>query len=198
MNATIFLEGGSSGKAERTEVRRAFQTLFKRCGFSGRLPSVVPCGPRDNAFDDFTHALRAGRPGFIALMVDSEDPMEDPEKPWEHLKRRDNWNRPDDAIDDQALLMTTCMETWFVADIESLHAFYGNCLNENLLPDMTNPESRGRATLFNSLKRATRDCSNAYRKGKVSFELVENLNPVRLKDPLPSFARIRRILEEKL
>ncbi len=47
------------------------------------------------AFDDFRTACANAKPGdYVALLVDSEDPVADIEKPWEHLKARDSWTKP--------------------------------------------------------------------------------------------------------
>jgi len=52
------------------------------------------------------------------MLVVSEDPIADEEEPWQHLRQSpdDNWDPPTGATDNQVLLMTTCMETWIVAD----------------------------------------------------------------------------------
>ncbi len=50
------------------------------------------------------------------MLVDSEYPVANIEKTWEHLKQRDNWDRPAGADDEHVLLMTTCMETWIATD----------------------------------------------------------------------------------
>ncbi len=39
---------------------------------------------------------------------------------------------------------------------------------------------------------------SAYAKGKRSFEILEKLDPAVLKQHLPSFVRVDRILKEKL
>jgi hypothetical protein len=48
------------------------------------------------------------------------------------------------------------------------------------------------------LQDATSTCSNAYRKGKRSYEILGKLKPVVLAALLPSFARTMAILEQKL
>ncbi|RZN33975.1 MAG: hypothetical protein EF813_10425 [Methanosarcinales archaeon] len=44
---------------------------------------------------------------------------------------------------------------------------------------------------------ATRDCSNAYKKGKRSFAVLEKLSPNELESHLVSFVRVKRILENR-
>lgn len=131
------------------------------------------------------------------MLVDSEDPLTDVEKTWEHLKNRDNWDKPEGAVDEQALLMTTCMETWIVADRAALKEHYGHKLQETALPSLNDLEKRNRHDVHAKLVHATRDCSNAYAKGKRSFEVIGVLNPDVL-DSLPSFVRVVKILKDKL
>ena len=139
----------------------------------------------------------------MGLLIDSEDPAAIPADPlqqqtWEHLRRRDGWERPPGATDQQVLLMTTCMETWIAADRATLRAHYGAGLNENQLPATTNLESRHRHEVQEQLERATAATSKPYRKGKRSFELLAKLNPEALDPLLPSFRRAIAILEDKL
>ena len=94
--------------------------------------------------------------------------------------------------------MTTCMETWIVADRATLKDYYGQKLKESKLPPTTNLEGRGRSEVHDKLVDATRDCSNAYHKGKRSFVVVGQLMPTALEPLLPSFARAKRILNKNL
>ncbi len=94
--------------------------------------------------------------------------------------------------------MTTCMESWIVADRETLKKHYGHKLRESALPATDNLEQRGRAEVRDKLVHATRDCTHRYRKGNRSFAVVAELNPATLESLLPSFARALRILAAKL
>jgi hypothetical protein len=94
--------------------------------------------------------------------------------------------------------MTTCMETWIAADRPTLREHYGQELNENQLPPTKQLESRLRHAVQDGLQNATSNCSNTYRKGKRSYEVLAKLNPAVLAGLLPSFARAMAILEQKL
>ena len=109
------------------------------------------------------------------------------------------WKRPDGAEDKQVLLMTTCMETWIAVDRQALHAHYGSCLQESALQALHNIESRTRHDIQDALFHVTRNCKNKYKKGKRSFEILKKLSPEELDmNLLPSFQRMRKILNEKL
>jgi hypothetical protein len=204
VSAHLYIEGGGTSKEEKSRCRKAFSTLFKKQGFSGRLPRLTACGGRASAYDDFKTAHSMAQTGhFVALLIDSEDPAAIPEDPrqqqtWQHLQQRDGWERPAGASDEQVLLMTTCMETWIAADRSTLRKHYGAGLNENQLPATTNLETRHRHDVQERLELATAATSKPYRKGKRSFDLLAKLNPQALAPLLPSFQRAMTILASQL
>ena len=198
MSARIYIEGGGDSKEQHTRCREGFRRLLERCGFTGRMPRLVACGGRSATFDDFKTAHEAaGTSDYVAMLVDSEDNVVDTEKPWEHLKYRDRWDRPQGADDDQVFLMVTCMETWIISDRVALQNHYGANLKQNALLSMSDLESKDRHAIQEALKRATENCSNAYVKGSRSFEVLGKLNPPELRR-LPSFVRCERVLKERL
>jgi len=198
VSVKIYAEGGGTS-AGNAECRRGFKKLFEACGFGGRLPRVTACGGRDEAYDDFRNAI-AGIPAgdSVFLLVDSEDPVADIDRTWEHLRNRDNWQRPTGASDDDVLLMTTCMETWIVADRAALEEHFGRDLNSNALPPLTDLERRSRHDVFDRLRRATQQCPATYSKGPLSFVVLGKLDPAVLEQHLPSFNRARAILNIRL
>lgn len=199
MKVTIYLEGGGDSKELHTRCREGFRKLLERCGFVGKMPKLVACGGRSQAYDDFCTAHRnASQRCIVLMLIDSEDPMADIETTWPHLKVRDGWEKPDNASDEQVLMMTTCMETWIVADRAALKAHYGQNLQESGLPAVANLESRLRDAVQGALVHATRNCANKYEKGKRSFQILAELTPETLSAHLPSFVRTKRILSEKL
>lgn len=199
MKAHLYIEGGGPSKWDKIGCREGFRKLLQKAGFSDRPPALTACGGREAAFDRFKTAHKTAKGAYVAMLVDSEDPIANVEKTWEHLKTRpdDNWDRPIGASDDQVLLMTTCMESWIVADRATLKGHYGQHLQETALPPLHNLENRDRHDVQDKLGHATRNCSNAYAKGKRSFEILGILDPKALENLL-SFARMVRILKEKL
>jgi hypothetical protein len=198
VSAILYLEGGGDSKELHTRCREGFRRLLERCGFQGRMPRLVAGGGRDATFGDFVVAHVAGTDRFTALWTDSEEPPADLEKTWAHLQKRDGWMPPTGASDEQVLFMTTCMETWLVTDRAALKEHYGSDLQDSALPPLVELEKRPRQEIQESLMHATRDCSNSYSKGKRSFELLAKLTPATLEKHLPSFNRVRRILNARL
>ena len=202
MSATVYLEGAAQGpdsKDQQVRCREGFRKLLEKCGYERRLPRLVACGSRNAAFHDFKIAHgKSTTEDFVALWIDSEDPLADLEQTWKHLEQRGDWPRPSGSMDKQILLMTTCMETWIVADHAVLEAHYAKNFQKSALPPLTNLEQRQRHEIQKALIHATRNCSNAYSKGDRSFLILAKLNPETLKAHLPSFARIVRILDQQL
>ena len=202
MRATIYLEGGATGpysKDLQRRCREGFSKLFQGCGFQGRLPRLVASGGRASAFDDFKRAHKNKRAeDYVALLIDSEDPVGDLEATWQHLAARDSWERPPGAEDDQVLFMTTCMETWIISDRGTLKEYYGGKLQESRLPPKEGIEERNRHEVQERLSHATRHCSDPYSKGKHSYKILSKLKPAVLNQHLASFARTVRILDDKL
>ena len=135
---------------------------------------------------------------YVALLIDSEDPVPNIDETWNHLENRDHWDRPRGAQNDQVLLMTTCMETWIASDRNALTDHFGQHLHAAALPALDNIESRVRDEVQSSLQHATRDCPGPYAKGPKSFEVLGKLDPDAMAQHLPNFQRARRILDEKL
>jgi len=138
VNTHLYIEGGES-KEDQIRCREGFRKLIEKAGFLGKMPRLSACGGRGGAFDDFKTALLKSRTGyFVAMLIDSEDPLKNVEKTWEHLKIRDGWEKPSKARDEQVLFMTTCMETWIVADRGALRIIMAtDCRRARCLPWMT-------------------------------------------------------------
>lgn len=198
MTAEVYVEGGGGSKELRARCREGFRKLLTDCGLAGRMPKLVACGSRNSVRDDFNTACsQTAGSNFVAMLIDSEDPVDDIEATWTHLADREGWQRPSGAHDEQVLFMTTCMETWIVADRDALAKHYGHNLQQSALPSLQNLESRLRNDVQEALEHATRNCSNDYQKGTRSFEILAQLSPSVLRQHLPSFCRCIRILTEK-
>ena len=199
VRATVYLEGGGDSKEAKSRCREGFRKLLERCGLTGRMPKLVACGGRTSAYDSFRTAhTSASATDYVALLIDSEDPLSDIEKTWDHLGQRDGWHRPQGSQDDQVMFMTTCMETWVVADRDALREHFGQHLQMSALPSLHDLESRDRHDVQNALTNATRNCPDPYTKGPKSFRVMGQLNPDAIESHLPSFSRARGILEAHL
>jgi len=186
LKVKIYIEGGGSGQILDTLFRQGWTEFFKAAGLEGKMPGVVRGQGRTQTFDLFTTAVTQAKPDvFPLLLVDSEDPVQPGHSVFEHLKARDNWERPQGANDDQAFLMVQVMETWFLADRDLLKRYFGSKFRENHLRQWPALEGVLKSTVLDALEKATAGCQKRYAKGKISFELLGKLNPALVETACP-------------
>lgn len=191
----IVIEGGSGGEAPDKTFRQAWTQFFTAAGLVGRMPRVVRGEGRQQTHDKFKTALQSGRRDeVVILLVDSEGPVAAGHSVWQHLRNRDNWDQPIGAADDSAYLMVQVMEAWFLADREALRSFFGPQLNENHFREWPNLEDVHKDSALNALERATSNCQKPYSKGKVSFELLGQIDPQRVADACPHAGQLLHYL----
>jgi hypothetical protein len=195
----LYVEGAGQTDLERSQCRQAFSKFFESAGLAGKLPRTVPCGGRQSAYDAFITALRSAKAGDLPLLlVDAEGAVAMGQTVWQHLKSRDNWDKPAGVGDDQAFLMVQVMETWFLADREMLRAYFGPEFAEKHLHAWPSLEDVPKQTVYDALERATANCKQkAYAKGKVSFEVLEKVDPGKVEIACPHakafLERMRRL-----
>lgn len=179
MTCTIFVEGGGTSKDLRSRCREGFAVFLRRMIAGRDQPKIVACGTRADAFKRLTIALLDDPTGAFLLLVDSESVVATGKAVWDHVRERtgDNWQRPTGAREDHLHFMAACMESWLIADPESLASFYGKNFAVNALPRTSNLESVEKDRLFDALRTATRDTTKGeYAKGKVSFAALSAID----------------------
>lgn len=184
MSVKIYIEGGGKTDRLKSELRQSFQQLFIKAGFHSRLPHVVACGSRNDAYSDFKTAINNKKQEeTILLLVDSEDCIAENINKWEHVKKRDSWKKPTDAQEDNIFFMVTCMESWFLADKDAVKSFYGQYFNVNALPKTSEYESIEKTTIYASLENATKKTQKgSYGKGAHSFKILALLDANKVKN----------------
>ncbi len=203
-DVVVYVEGGGDGNELRTKCRKAFAVFFEKTELGKkRRPRVVACGPRQEAYEDFCTARNEGRNAL--LLVDSEDaisPKHQPPhgfRPWEHLKQRDNWDRPPRTPDDDCHLMVQCMESWFFADWDATARFFGQEFNGKKKPGGV-VDSVAKHDVFAALQQATLRCKTQapYGKGPHSFELLATIKPETVLEASPWARRfVNELLRRK-
>lgn len=198
----LYVEGGGDAASLRTACREGFSKFLSNAGLAGRMPRVVACGSRADAYDSFKTAIRNGEAAM--LLVDSEELVvaaaqpgdaakrEDRDQwlPWLHLQQRqsDGWEKPVNSEDLQCHLMVLCMEAWLLADRDTLKKFFGQGFKENALPAAENPlEQIAKEQIYKGLQHATRECKTkcAYGKGEHSFKLLALTDPNKVSEASP-------------
>jgi len=194
----IYVEGGGDRKDLLTKCRKGFTKFFQQAELKGKMPKVVACGGRGNAYNRFCTAIKNRAESYVPLLlVDSEGPVL--KEVWAHLKDRDddNWNKPNEADESHAFLMVQCMENWFLADRQCLVKFYGQGFNEKILPRKLNIEDAERNEVNEALRNATkRTTKGKYSKGAHSFDILERLNPDLVINNSPHAARLFKRLRQ--
>jgi hypothetical protein len=183
LKTTIYIEGGGDTRQLHSELRQGFKSLFESSGLKGRLPKVVACGSRNDAYHDFKIAfLSKDVNEKVLLLVDSEDLVGSSTK-WEHVKYRDNWDKITGSNEEEIFFMTVCTESWFLADTEGMSQFFGRGFDITKLPQNSDLEEITKKILYSGLKNATKNSSKGvYGKGQHSFKILTFLNTQKVKN----------------
>jgi hypothetical protein len=204
-----YVEGGGDSHTLKIACRAGFSLFLSKAGLKGRMPRIVACGSRQNAYDSFCTAINSGEDAL--LLVDSESSVAENYQqgeatgwqPWHHLQNRqgDQWEKPDNATEKDCHLMTQCMEAWFLADREALEDFFGQGFNGKALPAEENRiESIGKEQICQALTNATKNCKTKarYDKGKHSFKLLEMIEPDKVITASPWAKRLIEISKTRI
>jgi hypothetical protein len=197
VSVRIYVEGGGDHRRTLDACRQAFAQFFSKIAPVGARPRVIAAGDGTAAFNDFCNALTRHPDNFVLLLVDSEDPVSTGTTAWHHLEARtqDGWSRPTIATDEQAHLMVQCMEAWFLADRATLAAYYGHEFLVDSLPGQPKVELIAKRDVIRALQHASRPTQKGeYRKTGHGFELLERIDPDRVREASAHAARLFAVL----
>ena len=199
MTIKIYIEGGGEGKDLDSRFREAWTRFFIAAGLAGHMPRPVRGKGRANTFDLFSTAVHNSKANEMPLLlVDSEEAMAPNTTVWQHLKTRDNWDKPPAAADEQAYLMVQVMETWLLADPEALREYFGSDFKSKKLPIRADLEAVPKLVVFDALDKATAECDEKqYAKGKISFEILGKISPEKVKGKCPHAKKLLDFLSTK-
>lgn len=199
VSVKIYIEGGGEGKDLDIRFREAWTKFFKAAGLAGRMPRPVRGKGRAHTFDLFSTAVQNSRFGEMPLLlVDGEAPVATDQGIWQHLKTRDNWDKPGSATEDHAYLMVQVMETWLITDPDALRMYFGSQFKPEKIPAWPDLEAQSKEVIFDALDKATAECGNKrYAKGKISFELLGAVNPHRVSGKCPHAKRLLEFLSSQ-
>lgn len=199
MNVKLYMEGGGDANPLKRKCREGFREFFLKTSLKQRMPKIIACGGRRQAYDKFCAALASSGEGeFVALLVDSEAPVT--EKPWLHLHHRkgDQWKRPDGTGDRNVHLMVQVMESWFLADRDTLAKYFGQHFRASALPAQQDIEKISKQDVLRGLSEATRSCARGtYSKGDHSFGILAKVSTDKVTSASPYAARLIETLTEE-
>ena len=177
MTTKIFLEGGGDAKDLQARCREGFRSDYWRS--AGSRDANAAIGRLWRSREPFTITSRLAHAnntagGYIAMWIDSEDPIDDVEAAWQHLRNAgDGWakarrcERRAGSSDDH---LHGNLDRLRPRDPEGSTS--ASKLQDSALPPLVeHGGTRSRDAIQNALIRASRNCYNAYAKGKRSFEL---------------------------
>jgi len=197
VTVTIYVEGGGNNNAETVRCKRGFTEYCKKLAPVGRLPRIVACGGRDQAFDRFATDVARNKPdNLCVLLVDSEGPVEPGTSPAVYLHARDRWVLPQMQLH-RLFLMVQAMEAWLLADRDRLAEYYGPNFRPNALRgDERHVEAIAKDDLEPCLIAASRDTTTKgrYNKGTHAFDLLATIDPAKVAASSPHAAEFHAFL----
>ncbi|NOQ34860.1 MAG: DUF4276 family protein [Methylococcaceae bacterium] len=173
VKVSVYVEGGATRHPRlNKDCRKGFSNFFERLGLK-ITPKIIPCGNRQDAYDDFCIGLKKSKNNeYCLLLVDSEAPVSNPSV-WQHVE----WQKPKNVTEKHLHFMVECMEAWFMADKQALAQYYGKDFKANALPSHSNIEKISKRDLINTLKKATKDTTKGvYSKGNHSFKILSEID----------------------
>ncbi len=191
VNIKLYVEGGGESRRMRRSCRRGFRRFIEKSGLKGTMPQIVASGTRRNAYEAFEtrHRDASSKNETALLLVDAEAPVRKAE-PWQHLKDRDEWDRPEGVKDEQCHLMVQVMESWFLADRTAFSAYYGQGFQEIALPSNPQIEQVAKNDVLKAIRQATRGTTKGrYDKGRHSFEILARIDPAKVTSASPHAKR---------
>ena len=193
MNVVIYMEGGGQGRDSKAAIRQGMDMFLTEVKEACRNRSwhwrLVPCGPRDEAYRRFRNELLNNSAGITVLLVDSETAVSS-SAPEKHLAERDGWDFQ--GVDKNAVhLMVQTMETWIVADPDTLKEYYGRGFRKNALPSHKNLEEVSKKRIAEALNRATQETQKGkYDKIRHARHLLQRMNAGGVRKRCPHCKRL--------
>ena len=189
----LYVEGGGDSKSLHDECRKGFRLFLERAGFRGRMPRIVSCGGREQAYEKYCMKVKDAEKYndcIPVLLIDSERAIEPKYeagnktnwKPWEFLTVNEGkkWSCPPGTDNGRCHLMVQCMESWLLCDITNLKAFYGQGFSDSNLPEegSSDIEKISKEKIYYYIENATKGSvkKGRYNKGTHSFKLLETTN----------------------
>jgi hypothetical protein len=142
---------------------------------------------------DFRDALRTHKNAWNVLLLDSDLPFDG------SLVNLCRSKRLDPLHEASVFWMVQIMESWFLADIVALRAYYGSSLQEEDLKGNPKVENRPKEDVYYGLKSATKDTKRGeYHKTKHAPALLSAIDVSLVRGAAPNCDRMFRIILAKL
>lgn len=142
---------------------------------------------------DFRDALKTHPDAWNVLVMDSEGPVDG--SPADLCRSK----RLDPLHESSVFWMVEVMESWFLADIAALKAYYGDRFQENALRGNPEVEKIPKMDVYSGLKRATKNTKpGEYHKTKHAPALLAAIDVSLVRAAAPNCDRMFRIIMSRL
>jgi Domain of unknown function (DUF4276) len=179
----IYVEGDAKrkGKYSQTSLRQGFHEFFKDLREQAKAKRVrfdiILGGNKSETFKDFQRGIKSHQGSFVSFLIDSDNEIGENETAKSFLEKQNKSWSWKNVTEDQCHLMVQIMESWFVADVETLKSFYGNNFSANAIPKHDDLEKVAKVDIEKSLKKATEKTAKAeYNKIKHGAELLAKMD----------------------
>jgi Domain of unknown function (DUF4276) len=180
----IYIEGDTKrkGKNSKISLGQGFNSFFKELDEKAKEKKVkfrlIMCGSTAETFKDFLLGVKSHQNSFVAFLIDADNEVGDNETPKSFLQKQEksrNWNF-ENVKDEQCHLMVQIMESWFLADVETLKSFYGQNFKHNAIPKQPNIEKIAKPDVEKSLDKAASETNKGkYHKIRHGAELLSKI-----------------------
>ncbi|MBX7169612.1 MAG: DUF4276 family protein [Pyrinomonadaceae bacterium] len=201
----IYIEGDKKSKNSNISLREGFSTFFndlrEQARERGIRFDVILGGSSAETFKDFLLGVKSHPNSFVAFLIDTDDEVSEEDTPKSFLQKHQkskNWNWKN-VEDKQCQLMVQIMESWFLADVETLKSFYGQKFNFNAVPKTKDVEKVPKTNVENSLDSATKDTQKGiYSENKLKHgaELLTKIDAIKIRQRAKHCARIFQTIEK--
>lgn len=201
----IYIEGDKKSKNSNISLREGFSTFFNDLREKAREKhirfDVILGGNSAETFKDFLRGVKSHPNSFVTFLIDSDDEVSEGDTPKSFLQSQEkskNWEWKN-VDDEQCQLMVQIMESWFLADIETLKSYYEQKFNSKAIPKTNDVEKVAKTDVEKSLNRATKDTKKGvYHKIRHGAELLSRIDVEIIKQRANHCQRIFQTIEEKI
>ena len=203
----IYIEGGARNqdRAASAALRRGFSMFLTKLCPEIRAKNIklntVIVGSTELTCKIFTQANEKSPDKFFILLVDSDVAVDEAEKSKTFLQNNPKLVKCDlsNVEENQCHLMVQVMETWFLADVETLKNHFGRDFKENKLRKTVSIEAIAKDDVLDSLKTATQTRrSSGYQKLKDGAKLLEKINPRKVREAAPHCEKLFKAVSGKI
>ena len=154
----IYIEGGSRDEKVNANLRRAWGKFLSNAGINN-LPKIkISKAQMIKKFtSNYENADIILLDSEVEVRSDKEDKKAAELKFIKKIKTRRDWKEEQKIPNNRIHLMVACMESWLIADINTLKIFYGNGFNENAIGNINDVEIIPKNDILMKLKNASKN-----------------------------------------